>query len=288
MNNILSVFVLNRNNSDNVLSIYADLKKQTFQDFHVNIIDDNSDRNELQKLLDIKAENFFVYSYPAPFKFGNDNNYSMGLRIAAENGSKYSYMLQDDMKINSLDLLEKLVEHMESNPQCGAACPTLYNGNGEMTWGPGIKKVRMGKTYNINETFILRIRLIKEMNYIPEKLIYYGHEYYINNWLKLHGFTTAPVAGVSVTHYGGGTSTSHWDEKYYYRPRTTILIMKLFNKNDSLIEKVRYFRSECWEGKSKLKEYMKSGDFINFIKLAFIFAKGTLAGLLIPIKLTRN
>ena len=62
MNNILSVLILNRNNSDDVLTIYEDLKKQTFQDFHVIIIDDNSDMNELEKLKNVKEDRFLVYS----------------------------------------------------------------------------------------------------------------------------------------------------------------------------------------------------------------------------------
>ncbi len=279
MNNTLSVLILNRNNSDDVISIYEDLKKQTFQDFHVIIIDDNSDNGELQKLKAVKDQKFIVYSYPKPWKFGNDNKWSMGLKKAYAKGSKYTYSIQTDMKINDQNLLEKLVEHLDKNPQCGAASPTIYDSSGGMTWGPGIEKIRMGKTYNINETFITRNSLMNEMNYIPENLIYYGCEFYFNNWLKLNGYKTEAIPGVSITHYGGGTSSHYWNQKYYYRPRTTILIMKLFNKQDTLTKKIRYFRSECWEIETKLREYYQNRDYFNFFRLFYIFTKGTLVGL---------
>ena len=186
MKNILSVLILNRNNSIDVLKLYEDLKKLTFQDFHVIIIDDNSEKTELNKLMDISEDRFRVVSYPAPWRFGNDNKWSYGLKESFKAGSKYTYTIQTDMKICSSNLLEVLVKYMESNPTCGAACPTIYNGKGEMTWGPGIEKVRMGKVYNINETFITRNFLMHLMKYIPDNLIYYGSEYYFNNWLFIN------------------------------------------------------------------------------------------------------
>lgn len=287
MNNILSVLILNRNQADNVLQLYEDLKKQTLQDFHVIIIDDNSDENELAKLLEVKDERFFVYSYPAPWKFGIDNKWNMGLKKAAEQNSKYTYTIQTDMNINNQDLLEKLVKHMENDTQCGAACPTIYNGDGEMTWGPGIEKVRMGKKTNINETPITRNSAMEEMGYINEKLIYYGSEFFYNNWMKLHGYTTTPIAGISVTHYSGGTSSKYQNYKDYYRPRTSILIMKLFCKKDRLYKKLLYFYWETSEPRNKMKMYIRNYKFFMLVKTIIIFIAGAITGLLIHIKLPR-
>ena len=105
MRNILSVLILNRNNADDVLNLYEDLKNQSFQDFHVIVIDDNSVENDLEKLLNAEDKRFLVYSFPAPWKFGNDNNWNMGLSKANKMGSKYTYTIQSDMKINSSALL---------------------------------------------------------------------------------------------------------------------------------------------------------------------------------------
>lgn len=280
MRNILSVLILNRNNADDVLNLYEDLKNQSFQNFHVIVIDDNSVENDLEKLLNAEDKRFLVYSFPAPWKFGNDNKWNMGLRKANKMGSKYTYTIQSDMKINSPALLEELVVHMERDSQCGAASPTIYNGDGEMTWGPGIEKVRMGKTYNINETFITRNKVMEEMNYVNEKLIFYGHEFYFNNWMKLHGFNTVPLSGVSITHYAGGTSTKYQSCKDYYRPRTSILIMKLFCKEDSLYKKLVYFYQEISEIREKIKIYIKQFNLIKLIKLFLILTAGTFAGLI--------
>lgn len=283
MRHILSVLILNRNNSDDVLRIYEDLMSQSFQDFHLIVIDDNSSENDLKKLLNVEDERFLVYSFPAPWKFGNDNKWSMGLRKANQTGSKYTYTIQTDMKINSNDLLKELVAHMERDPECGAACPTIYDKNGVMTWGPGIEKVRMGKSYNINETFITRNKAMEEMNYVNEKLVFYGHEFYFNNWLKLHGFNTTPLSGVSITHYAGGTSSKYQSHKDYYRPRTTILIMKLFCKEESLYKKIIYFYEEISEIRGKARHYAKQLRLIDLLKLLTLLAFGTFAGLIIRV-----
>ena len=288
MNNILSVLILNRNNSDDVINIYNDLKKQTYQDFHLIIIDDNSDKSELNKLLKIKEDRFILYSYPSPWKFGNDNKWDMGLKKANSTGSKYTYTLQTDMKVNSKNLLHRLVDFMEDNKKCGAACPTIYNGDGIMTWGPGIEKVRMGKTYNINETFITRNSVMEEMNYIDEKLIFYGHEFYFNNWIKLLGYTTSPIGGVSVTHFGGGTSLKSQFLKDYYRPRTTILIIKLFNKKDTLQMKLRILYYETSEPRTRMTNYIKQFKLLALLKTLTMFSLGLIAGFLIPIDLKNS
>ena len=288
MKNILSVLILNRNNADDVLNLYEELKQQTYQDFHVIVIDDNSELSDLNKLLGVKEDRLNVHSYPAPWKFGNDNKWNLGLQKANASGSRYTYTIQTDMVINNDNLLEKLVEHMETHERCGAACPTIFNGQNEMTWGPGIEKIRMGKIYNINETFITRNSAIKQMNYVNHKLIFYGHEFYFNNWMKLKGFETDALPEVSVTHYGGGTSGKYWNYKYYYRARTTILIMRLFNKDDSTLQKCRYFRSECWEIESRLHLYKKSQDWREFVQLTGILIGAVIVGLIIPISLNDN
>jgi len=285
MNNLLSVLILNRNNADDVLKIYEDLKKQTFQDFHLIIIDDNSEKDELDKLLKVKEDRFIVYSYPPPWKFGNDNKWNMGLKKANLMGSRYTYTMQTDMKINSVDLLQCLVDHMEDNENCGAACPTIFNGKGIMTWGPGIEKVRMGKTYNINETFITRNSVMEEMNYINEKLIFYGQEFYFNNCMKILGYTTKALEGVNITHYGGGTSTRTMFKKDYYRPRTTILIMKLFNKEETLKEKLEILYHETSEPRTRMLYFLKNFKLLSFIKLTTMFTLGLIAGFFIKVNL---
>ena len=126
------------------------------------------------------------------------------------------------------------------------------------------------------------------MGYVNEKLIYYGSEFYYQNWMKINNYTTSALEGVSITHESGGTSSKYWDYKFYYRPRTTILIMKLFNKDDSFVQKIRYLRQECSEIEALLKEYMRKVNIFGFIKLSVIFIAGVLSGLITSVKMNKG
>ena len=292
MDNMLSVVILNRSPAANVVALYEDLKKQTFKDFNLIVLDDNSEENEVEKLKKICDESFFVYSYPSPFRFGADNKWNYILKIVLGKNPKYIYTIHNDMKVNNEILFENLVNYMEKNESCGAVAPTIYNGDGVMTWGPGIVKVRMGKKYIMNETYMVRSKCFVEMGLINEKLIYYGTEYYTFNWLRNNGYTTKILGDVSVTHYAGlGTSTvyenhsaKYQNHKDYYRPRTSILIMKLFCKEDSFIQKLRYFHDEMTEPILKMKNYIKNGQIFSLLKTVSIVFMGILAGLLINIE----
>ena len=285
MDNILSVLILNRNSSDDIINIYNDLKKQTFQDFHLIVIDDNSCKNELSKLLHVKDDRFITYNYPSPWTFGVDNKWSMGLKKANITGSKYTYSIQTDMKINSIDLLEKLVLYMENNSDCAAACPTIFDSNGIMNWGTGIEKIRMGSKYNINETYITRNKVMEEIGFINDKLVFYGSEFYFINCIKILGYYTTPLEGISVSHFSGGTSSKYEFFKDYYRPRTTILLIKLFHNNETLKKRLIYLYEETSEPRDRIVKFFKQFKLISLLKSTNMFLFGLIAGLLIPIKL---
>lgn len=277
----LSVVILNRNRAGEVIDVYEQLKKQTFQDFNVIILDDNSESEDLELLKNIKDKKLFVYSYPSPFKFGIDFKVNYSLKIALSKNPEFIYTIHSDMTINNNDLLEKLVDCMDKNNSCGAVGPIIYNGNGIKTWGPGIVKVRMGKEYTNNETYMVRSKCYIEMDLINEKLIYYGTEYFTFNWLRNNGYSTKNISDVSVTHFGGGVSLGYQNSKDYYRPRTTILIMKLFCKEDSLYLKLKYFYQEMSEPLLKMKNNIKNVQIFKLLRTFIVMTAGTIAGLLI-------
>ena len=285
---LLTVIILNHNRAKEVLAVYEDLKNQTFQNFNILVLDDNSDSEDFKLLKAITEEKFLLFSYITPYKFGFDLKWNYALKKALLQNPKFIYFIHNDMKINNVDLLEKLVNKINGDDFCGAVGPSIYDVNGVRIWGPGIVKERMGKKYILNETYMVRSKCYTEMGLINEKLIYYGNEYFTFNWLRDNGYTTINLSDVSVTHFGGGVSLAFQNAKDYYRPRTTILIMKLFCRSDSFLRKVRYFYEELSEPRIKMVKYLRSFQFISFFKSLFIVIAGTIAGLIIPIKIYKK
>lgn len=278
----LSILILNRNNSDAVLKIWNDLHKQTFQNFNLVVVDDNSENENLNKLLSIKNKDLYVFSYPSPWKFDIDTKFFWGLRKCAALSTDYTYCLQTDMKINSLNLLEKLVDFLDKNENYGAISPTIYdNNNNNISWGPNIIKKRLGRKLNINETVCFRNILINKMydeNKI-KRLVYYGSEFYYTNWFRINKYLTCSIGGISVSHYGGGTSKKYLKYKHYYRIRTTIIILKLFNYDQSLLTKIRYLYEEISLQRFLLRKYLKKLKFLKIIMISNLMIKGLISGL---------
>lgn len=281
----LAIITATRNHSDRIIELFKDLKKQTFQDFYFIVMDDVSEKDEAVKLNNIIDDRVHIITNPPPHKFDGDRKFNTELRYSINLGAKYIYNIHDDMKIDSIELLEKMVAFMDENVAYGAIAPTILNRDGKINWGPGIIKERMGRKYIMNETYLVRSKCYVEMGFINEKLIYYGSEYYIFNWLCDNDYLTKILGDVRITHFGGGTSLGYQNEKDYYRPRTTILIMKLFLKDVSLYMKIRYFYDEISEPRLKMVKYFKNLEFFKLFKTFLILITGTIAGLFINIKM---
>jgi len=291
----LAIVVMSRSPAEDNFRLYEDLVKQTFENFKLFILDDNSPDGSYEKMKQIEDEKFAVHKYMSPYKFGYDKKWNFILRIVLNESPEYIYTIHNDMKINNNNLLEELVYFMDKHPNYGAVAPTIYNGKGIMTWGPGIKKIRMGKEYIMNETYLVRAKCFLEMGLINEKLIYYGTEYYTFNWLRDNNYKTEILGDVSVTHFASSTphndfknhSVHYQNEKDYYRPRTSILIMKLFCKNDPFYRKIKYFYQELSEPRLKMKRFLKNLQILNFFKTLIILFMGTVVGLFLSIELNK-
>jgi glycosyltransferase involved in cell wall biosynthesis len=280
MNKLVSVMIGTRNHSDRVIDLCDELKKQTFQNFNIIIFDDVSNDSEKAKLKLIESDKVIVYSNPPPWRFEGDLKWNSHLKIAIESGSKYIYNLHDDMKLNDKNLLEVLVNFLENNNEYGGVGPAIYNGEGVKTRGEGIVKKRMKRNLVLNESYLVRLKCFMEMGLINEKLIYYGSEDYQFIWMSDHGYLTKSIDSVSIIHYGGGTSTQYQSQKDFYRPRATILIIKLFCKKESLQSKLRLFYNGVAEPRSKILRYIREYKVISFIKTLAIFSAGIVSGLL--------
>jgi hypothetical protein len=62
------------------------------------------------------------------------------------------------------------------------------------------------------------------------------------------------------------------------------MVLRLHNKKDSFIKKIKYFFDEIYEQKSKFVYFIKKAYFLSLIKLLLIVLFGIIRGLTIKIK----
>ena len=280
--NLVSIIILNRNNSSDVSRLLSELDEQSFKDFNVIIIDDESNDGEYGEIKQITNTNkdVIILPYPEPWIFGNDNKYNLALSLGEQLGSDYLFILQTDMKIQSIALLQSLVSFMQENPKYGIVGPTVTH-RGKPSWGPGISRFRMGLENNVSESFMIRATCIKEMGRVFSNFRYFGFEHYIKFWMRENGYFTGSIGGVEVEHSHGGTSSRYPFRKHYYRPRTTIMIMRIFLQEVKIGQKIRYFIWEMYEIKLDLKTSLNRGNIFRVCRVLICAIAGTMAGLVL-------
>ena len=285
--NKLVVIILNHNNTDETIKLYYQLLNQSFSDFIYLVVDDHS--NDIYKFKEHINDKFKVFNFPGKFKFGLVKKYNFSFEKALGLNAKYIYLLQSDMDVSKCNnLLERLVNHLDNNKNCWAVGPTIYNQNGIKSWGiednKKIIKKRMGHDLWVSESFLMRAEFFSKHGFWVSSFVYYGEEmdYFLR--LRKNNYDVDILDDVFLTHFGGGVTHKFQKEKHYYRLRTTIMVLRLHNKKDSFIKKIKYFFDEIYEQKSKFVYFIKKAYFLSLIKLLLIVLFGIIRGLTIKIK----
>lgn len=124
----ISVIILNWNRREDLSSLLKDLKKQTFKNFEVIVVDNGSEDDS-------------VFYIKENFPSVNVIKIRRNLGVAAKNygfkaaKGKYLVALDSDLKIHS-DCIEKFLEKLERNRDLGLACASVYDFRSKKYLGP--------------------------------------------------------------------------------------------------------------------------------------------------------
>jgi len=181
----VSVIIVSHNNKDILPSNLKSLKEQTFKDFKIFIIDNDSTDGSKEFI-----EKYYPYVTFIDISAGVDKKRNIGI---AQSNSEYILTLDSDVNI-SREALQKAVEYMDNHKDVGICCGKMINKEGLIDYAGSLcarngggSDIGHGKkdSYEYN-TFkrisgmttafaILRRRMIKEIGTFDEKY-YYGYE----------------------------------------------------------------------------------------------------------------
>jgi GT2 family glycosyltransferase len=119
----VSIIVLNWNGLDDTIECLESLKKITYQNYEVLVVDNGSEGKEVE-VLRTKFGNYIQL-------IENDKNYgfcegnNIGIRYALKNEVDYILLLNNDT-IVAPDFLSELVKVVQSDPKIGLAGPKIY------------------------------------------------------------------------------------------------------------------------------------------------------------------
>ena len=242
MEELVAVVLVNHNNDNDVLRIFESLKIQSYQNYLLIVVDDNS--SDCSKLKEVEDEKFALTHYPKPFKVGYANKHNFGFIEAIKNKAKYVYKMHTDMEIISTSLLSSLVEEMNRDPDIVCVGPRIFNGDGHQTWGPGIVKIRCGHEIRVHESYLLRVSyLLNNRGFQDEVFDWFGEEMDFFVRIKKNGKQVSQI-NEKIVHFGGATSASFRVAKCRYRADSSMVFLFKHNRHLPIFKTVRMYLRE--------------------------------------------
>lgn len=128
----VSIIILNWNNVNNTLAVLEDLKKVTYPNFSVMVVDNASKNDSIGQLArwmeqerraEVKAP-YKLSLLPLSKNFGFAESNNKGVQQAAREQPDYYLLLKNDTILQP-GFLDLLVEAAESNDSIGAVSPTI-------------------------------------------------------------------------------------------------------------------------------------------------------------------
>ncbi len=214
-NSKVSVIVLNWNGIHYTVPCIESLKKQSYKDFELIVVDNGSTKDDsVETLKKIKGIKLVLNSSNLGFAGGNNSG------VKAASATKYIALLNNDAVVPN-NWLKEMVAAMDSNPELGEAMSKVYNKYSEKDYHFG----SYGTT-----THLLFITLydfeVSEKNYVPifsssgGAMIYrrelvelpfdsdyfiYHEDSYLGWLLRLKGYNVGVVPKAIVYHEGEAT-----------------------------------------------------------------------------------
>lgn len=257
------------------------LNEMTYQNFKILIIDDGSTDNSVAKIRKefpsceiLKTGKYLEYC----------RSFNLGMKYALKKGAKYMFLVNNDTKDFSKNLLEEVVAAFENDKRVGLVGPLCldYEKNMRLSSKP---RYRFGfKTDTAAEGSVVSAEAIKKVGMYNERLYRYFEDLDLIIRLRAAKYKTISIRNVSFAHLGGGTSSKQLFIPNYYRARNILLVIKKYCKDKSFQEKSKYFLEHMSTHVGTLRQYLSQLKFLKAIGVATFCTMGFVVGLALPWK----
>lgn len=121
---LVEIIIVNYNNAPDTIECIRSLKKITYENYHIIIVDNGSSDSSVELLLEEKSiEEFELICLSENRGFSAGNN--VGIKYAMENKAEYVLFLNNDTLVQA-NFLTELVEFQERHDECDVAIGKIY------------------------------------------------------------------------------------------------------------------------------------------------------------------
>lgn len=157
------IIILNWNNHEDTIELIQSLKKISYNNYKIIVIDNNSSEKDVVNLFENSKEEIQLIINKENLGFSGGNN--IGIKLSIEEGADFILLLNNDTIVNT-NFLDLLVEKFEHNNQIGIVAPQInFYDNPKKIWSGGgkISKIRgSGFIYSNSD----QIKNSKEIDFV--------------------------------------------------------------------------------------------------------------------------
>lgn len=234
----VSIIILNWNGLKDTLECLDSLKKITYPNYGVIVVDNGSLNNEAE-IIQQKYPGIKVIKNPINEGFCKGNN--IGAKFVLKENPEYWLFLNNDTIVRS-DFLVKLIQFTEANPEVGAATPLiLYYNRRDKIWSAGGKfhpwflhqrentlfeHPRKDLDYISGCAFLIKKRALEKVGLWDTDYATYLEDIDYSFRIKKADFKIACVPQ-SVIYHKVARANIYFSKKYvYYMVRNNLLFAK--------------------------------------------------------------
>jgi GT2 family glycosyltransferase len=184
----VSIIILNWNGLKDTIECLESLKKVTYPNYEVILVDNASSGNDVEVLGERYRDYIHIIQNDKNYGFARGNN--VGIRYALDKGTDYMLLLNNDTVV-APDFLDVMVNVAQSDERIGIVCPRTYlysqpdkvNFDGgvkvSLWWGTKTDRLRPDDERAIVDTefatgaaMLIRRRTLAEIGLLPEEYFF--------------------------------------------------------------------------------------------------------------------
>jgi GT2 family glycosyltransferase len=119
----VSIIILNWNGLKDTVECLESLKKITYPNYEVIVVDNGSQGDDVKVLKERYGDYIYIIQNEKNYGFARGNN--VGIRYVLDKGTDYVLLLNNDTVV-APDFLDEMVRVAESDERIGIVCPRMY------------------------------------------------------------------------------------------------------------------------------------------------------------------
>ena len=253
----VSIIILNWNGLEDTIECLESLKKITYPNYEVIVVDNGSEGNDVEVLRQKFGDYIYIIENDKNYGFTGGNN--IGLRYALNNSNPDYFLLPNNDTIVDPEFVTEMVRVAESSPSIGIAGPKTYFYDDPnrfwLVWFEvdmrrgrafhvGSKEIDRGQYENIREVdyvagscLLIKRKVVRNVGLFDESYFCYWDEADYCLRVRKGGYKIVYVPKAKIWHKVSQTARRKSGFAWYYRARNNFRFMRKYTTKSQY----RYF-----------------------------------------------